>query len=170
MFREACAGTVTLDDEDPRTFKRFNAWLYTGKLLHDEETIENIAFGRLFELYVFAEKRLIPGLQNACIDAVIYKFLTILPCVAHTVKLWENTSDSSPMRKLVVDEFVSYGDVSSDYLGIDGTVDVLSKDFLASLACTSLKARVDSTLTYGWDFWTCRCQYHIHDDGSTACH
>lgn len=55
---EARTGTVTPDDENPIVFKRFNAFPYTDDLLCDQETIEKIYCGRLFELYVFAKKRL----------------------------------------------------------------------------------------------------------------
>ncbi len=168
---EACAGTVTLDDEDPETFKRFNAWLYTGNLMYDEETMQMIEYGRLFELYVFAEKRLIPGLQNACIDAVIHKFLVgkAFPQIKHTVTLWDNTPNSSPMRKLVVDQFVAKGHMVK-YLAFDDEVDMHSKDFLASLVRTYYTARKDGSLKPGWDFWARRCHYHTHEDGSTECH
>lgn len=171
MFVEARTGTVTLDDEEPRIFKRFNAWLYTGNLLYDEETIEKIHYSRLFEQYIFAAKRLIPGLQNACIDAVIHKFDvdTQLPLIEHTVKLWDNTSESSPMRKLVVDYFAAYGDMA-DYFARDDEVDKHSKDFLASLVRTLYIARRYDSLEPDVDFWTRRCQYHTHDDSSTACH
>ena len=69
-FREAEDQVVTLDDEDPETFRTFNAWLYTDVLVEDAGP-EVTSFRSLFNVYLFAEKRIIPLLQNAAIDAII---------------------------------------------------------------------------------------------------
>lgn len=169
-FTEALAGTVTLDDEDPKIFKRFNAWLYTGNLLYDEETIEKIDYDQLFETYVFAEKRLIPNLQNACIDAVIHKDMgdEWAPRQEDVTYLWENTSHKSPMRRLLVDEFVSHVNMP-DYLETEEDIEPLSKDFLAALVHVFYKAKIYKGLRENHDFWGKRCRYHIHEDGTPKC-
>jgi len=170
-FKEAREGAVTLDDEDPETFKRFYAWLYTGKLLYDGETVEEVAHGELFHLYIFAEKRLAPRFQDAWMDAVISKDRNYanLPVSEDVQEVWDNVCGSSPMRKYLVDLYVRTGDLL-DVLSEDKKI-VLSKELLASIIRALYPyatLRIDQT-GFRVDFWELRCQYHTHEDSSGEC-
>ena len=133
-FKEASEAKVTLTDEDPDTFKRFNWWLYTGKVLFDEERVEDTNYDKLFDLYAFGEKRLIPHLQNACIDAVINRDIVTetIPYGEVVQQLWDKLPRQSPMRKLLTDLFVWNADIM-EFFSKDEDIETYSKDFLASV-------------------------------------
>lgn len=169
-FKEAREKAVTLDDEDPKIFKRFFAWLYTGKLLYDEETVEKVPYGELLRSYIFAEKRLAPRFQNACIDAVILrdKVFQQLPNTEETQRVWDNVCDSSPMRRLLVDLLVLLGDMPK-IIHEDSKID-FSADFLASIIRGLYVLKGSGPLSrQDLDFWGKRCSYHTHEDGSSEC-
>lgn len=103
-FQEAEDQVVTLDDEDPEIFRRFNAWLYTDMVAEGAEL--QVTFLRaLFDLYVFAEKRIIPDLQNAVIDAIIRvnARVTTITRVENFNRVWEQTAETSALHRLLVD-------------------------------------------------------------------
>ena len=164
-FMEAREGRVTLEDEDPEVFKRFNEWLYTGKVLYDDETYENISFAPLLDLYVFAERRLMPRLQNACIDALISKDKESphLPPALPVQHVWDHTSVSSPMRRLLVDLHVRFGDMR-DILASDEDIELYSKDFLAAIIVAYYDAKKDGPVKVCSDFWKERSRYHTNED------
>ncbi len=171
MLKEASDGVVTLDDEDREVFERFKIWLYTGRLLEDEDSIDDLGYHELFDLYIFAEKRVIPRLQNACIDLLLTKesLSDLGPTNMGVAKVWDNTPDSSPMRKLILDWFVHRGNMSN-YLQTDEDVETHSKDFLASLVRAYYTTNMDGLLEEDWDPWENRCgRYHTHHDGNPVC-
>ena len=75
-FTEASEGIVSLDDEDPEVFSLFMMWLYTGKLTSEGDNTP-LALGPALQLYLFAEKRIVPGLQNIVIDRLIQSHYTL---------------------------------------------------------------------------------------------
>jgi len=170
MLKEASDGVVTLDDEDREDFERFNVWLYTGDLLQNEESIVDVEYLQLFDLYIFAEKRIIPRLQNACIDLVLTKanVADLGPTNMDVARIWDNTPNSSPMRKLILDWFVLRGDMSA-YFETDQDVETHSKDFLASVIRAYYTARQDGLLQEKWNSRKDPCRYHTHHDGNTNC-
>lgn len=121
-------------------------------------------------MYVFAEKRIIPRLQNACVDAVISVELAIesLPVKISIKGLWERTSASSPMRRVMLDLYVRKGNmrlILEDPTGIH----VLSKEFWASLVLAFYDAKKDRSILQRYNFWENRCQYHVHPEGAPKC-
>ncbi len=101
-FREAEDQVVTLDDEDPETFRRFNAWLYTDVLVEDADPGTR-SWSSLFNIYIFAEKRIIPLLQNTVIDSIIHLNALVRIPVGELRHVWSRTAESSLLRKLLVD-------------------------------------------------------------------
>ena len=168
-FQEASEDKTTLEDEDPSIFRRFIAWLYTGKVLKDQETTETMSYIKICDLYILAEKRLVTRLQNTCIDAVINKHRScnILPTLS-VRRIWNNTSNKSPMRKLLVDLWVRDGDMAK-FLDTDEEVNSYSKDFLASVIRAFDIAKTGDLLSEQWDFWNKRCLYHTHEDFNGDC-
>ena len=164
-FMEAREGRVTLEDEDPEVFKRFNEWLYTGKVLYDDETYENVSFTPLLDLYVFAERRLMPRLQNACIDALISKNKESphLPPGLAIQYVWDHTFVSSPMRRLLVDLHVRCGDMQG-ILASDEDIELHSKSFLAAIIVAYYDAKRDGSIRVYFNFWKERSRYHTDED------
>ena len=162
---EAREGRVTLEDEDPEVFKRLNEWLYTGEVLYNDETYENLSFAPLLDLYVFAERMLIPRLQMTYIDALISKdkespnYPPRLP-VQHT---WDHTFVSSPMRRVLVDLHVRSGDMRG-VLASDEDIELFSKSFLAAIVVAYYDAKGDGSIRVYFDFWKERSRYHTNED------
>lgn len=67
-FEEARKGAVLLDTEDVDVFECFVLWLYTRKLDDGSKCMKS--FRPTCELWAFADRRQIPMLMNACVDAV----------------------------------------------------------------------------------------------------
>lgn len=94
---------VTLPEDDPVLFKIFITWLYARRLR------VNLPDGRdtpcqaltLVQLFVFGDVRGIPALRNDVIDAFVKERHTVHKEVIPY--LYENTPESSPLRKLFVD-------------------------------------------------------------------
>lgn len=127
-----------MPDEDPQMFNRFQLWLYTGKPF--DNTIQpgdSILGSHLVDLYIFAEARGIPSLQNAAIDTFIdrrYERNHILYRYLH--KVYNNTSEDSPLRKLAV---AMYADGSVDLSNSRGMSTEMMKlypsEFLRDIIC-----------------------------------
>lgn len=88
---------MTLEDMSPAAFGLFVNWLYTSQLADVEG--KSAPLEDLLDLWLFADKALVPSLQNQTIDAI-----NTLPNKVHTlgkqnfVKIWENTSKDSKLR------------------------------------------------------------------------
>ena len=166
-FKEAELGIATLDDEDPAVFGRFHVWLYTGELLDNDETIGDVDYETLVDLFIFAEKRLAARFQNACIDAIISKSYVdqrIPHPTAVVGNVWASTSRLSPLRAFLVDIYARRGNMSA-VLADDEDVEGYSKSFLASVIKAYYCMKRDQS-TYRWyDFWMQRCTYHTHSVG-----
>ena len=100
---------ITLADEDPAIFSRFNEWVYRGKLCTATETPKDISWNTIFDIYTFAERSRIPKLQNACINVIIRKAKIGAPFPSQDMlnPLWKNTSKVSPLRLLLLELFAA---------------------------------------------------------------
>ena len=103
-FTEAKDQVLELPDEDVTMFKHFQLWLYTDSFLQTDEIVKDIHWGPLISLYVFAEVRGIPDLQNGAIDAMIDKVALEkkIPTPEYG-QIYERTHGNSPLRRLAVD-------------------------------------------------------------------
>ena len=70
-FKEAIDGVVVLADDKPEIFSYFYSWLYTGEIKRTGGTLRYSLFEDLLDLYIFAQKRIIPDLQNGAIDRLV---------------------------------------------------------------------------------------------------
>ncbi|KAF7196293.1 hypothetical protein HII31_02360 [Pseudocercospora fuligena] len=70
-FAEALSCKIRLAEEDATTFSLFVHWLYTRKIhVSDEAADHEQTFETLCDLWLFADRRQVPLLMNACIDAL----------------------------------------------------------------------------------------------------
>ena len=166
-FKEATEGVIHLPDEKLDIFKRFNEWLYTHVIISQED-ISKPSWTPLLALYVFAEKRGIPSLQNSVIDAMITLRARTgsLPCLA-VEYAWQNTSEKSGLHCLLVD---LYTHIKSKE-GLRDKLDRLYavKQFVLEVVVSFYEAKKDGTVLKMSDFWTNRCQYHIHQPDDPPC-
>lgn len=183
-FREAEDQVVTLDDEEPETFRMFNAWLYTDVLVEDSDPLA-ISWSSMFNIYIFAEKRIIPLLQNAAIDAIIRASKKENFPSEEIRHAWAMTGEKSSLRKLLVDLRLYEGE---DYFNDQFRTHIDDYD-IAFVAAVAMRAAELITLSLDredskpeakeaitqWlrmihDPWDLRCQrYHIHEALAVPC-
>lgn len=166
-MKEAIGEVIYLDEDDPTVFSLFMVWLYTGRLLTDEEILEKKQiWADLAGLGVFAEVRGLPYLHDAVISGMVrvYELLGSLPDETIVQQTWDNTPENSILRAFLCGLFARKADINT-YLNPE-RLDVLSKEFLAGIMrelykCTMLFRRSgDSRMPLE------RCSYHHHDSGT----
>ena len=168
-FTGSSESLVTLEDDDPIAFRRFDRWLHTGKILDEGETFEEVSWEHLCNIYVFAEKRLAWRFQNTCVDAMIQRHAICgnMPRPAMVQYIWENTADSAPLRAFLVDLWAQRANLRS-YLTKKANVELLSQDFLASVLVAFHDLACLGSVNMGDEFWKNRCKYHVHGKGVTC--
>lgn len=194
-FRETEDQVVTLDDEDSDTFRIFNAWLYTGVLMEDPDP-KDTPWSLLVNIYVFAEKRIIPLLQNAAIDEILRAHKKTSIPTEQIRHAWTSTAETSPLRRLLVDLRLKESDTyivgefqknidqyDVGYVAavairavelIDLTEDRANKFILLSLDCSDTKPDFKKEISQRGsvinDPWRLRClRYHIHEPEDKRC-
>lgn len=131
-FTEAREGRITLEDEDPDTFRRFWSWLYTGNFYQELETF--VLWCWALDLYIFAEKRFIPDLQNAVMDAMLDSSRNWIGWMSPEMEIprvWSKVSEGSPLRAYLVDCFLEVGELDREFDG--NTVDLYPVNFLVAI-------------------------------------
>jgi len=102
----AANNTLILADEDPETFSRFNCWIYAHKF-DAKWTLED-----LFDMYIFASKRLIRRFQNAIVDEMLIR-VRKAEGVMSTSLLNRAWSDTPTLRPFLVDTVVETSDLDA---------------------------------------------------------
>lgn len=159
-WKEKQDGCIVLKDEDPEVFRRFMHWLYYGTVLDSDETIRTISPQELAHCYFLADRRDIPALQNYLMDLLLHQADTLSYFLSSIQPLvWANTSENSPLRKLLVDLMAFAADVPRIF------EDENEKDHFDKCFVVDVLIRTHRTpkLT-GWkDFHERRCDYHVHN-------
>ena len=183
-FAEAKSRVVVLDDEDPGVFAHFVGWLYTGGIIIEEESQDSgiLPFlGPFIDLYQFAEKRIIPTLQNEIIDAFIYLFDTKNESfgMLEIRRIWETTTASSKLRTFAIDHHVRSTNSSLDFDALGESDKDCPPQFLVAVAkayhdiINAPRATTDpgDPLFYKkLKFWKNRCvRYHVHEPNDGKC-
>ncbi|OCK88800.1 uncharacterized protein K441DRAFT_737776 [Cenococcum geophilum 1.58] len=115
------------------------------------------------KIFVFGDARGIPGLKNAAVDLIIAKFIQTWAFPIEIVRfVFDNTQESSPLRKLLVDMALESGDHDQmrQYRGY------FTKDFLVDMVVTMQKSNRVASVTSKeqWAAWNL-CIYHDHTNG-----
>ncbi|KAI9883636.1 MAG: hypothetical protein M1823_004601 [Watsoniomyces obsoletus] len=125
-FREAHEREVRLPDGDPEHFDLFLQWLYTQDLGHVRDAVEKINGGSydidrhfelLFHLYFSIGDALqVRALKNAIVDQTIHlvEHSSFVPCSQQVKQVFERTSPSNHLRRLIVD--IHLWDVEKSFL------------------------------------------------------
>ena len=183
-FSEAADQVVTSDDEDPDTLRTFNAWLYTDVLVEDAGP-DMIQWSFLFKIYVFAEKRIRPLLQNAAIDEIIRAHEKDFIPPEEIRHAWARTAETSPLRKLLVDSRLNEND-KGFAVQFESNIDQYDIQFVAAVAIRAnelitleihrtdnkpdSKTRISKWLYVIQNPWELRCQrYHTHGPLDVLC-
>ncbi len=174
-FKEAEDGIVGLNDEDPHLFQIFNQWLYTGALLFDSQDLDpdeknSAQWSAMLNLYVFAEKRVIPRLQNDLIDTMWKFFLEDYFPAIEVIPAWDQTAKSSPLHAFLVDLYVFHGNLEHLFHEDSDIAMSFHVDFAMRVAKESnALAFSDGDRTKDFSMWNNRCQYHVHDSSEPLC-
>ena len=165
-FKESKDQVLRLPDDDPVVFSHFQLWLYTGNIIASHESPKDITWKVLISLYLFGDVRGIPRLQNEAIDLFIDKNVAMSQVPGDQLNLiYENTLDSSPLRKLIVDLFTFRVTLTDNSWFNEQPKALYPQQFLIDLAKSLYedRARFKTKTT---KFRAVRSNYHIHDDGT----
>ncbi|KAI9849135.1 MAG: hypothetical protein M1837_005365 [Sclerophora amabilis] len=104
-FKEASEGFMELPDDDGAAFALFVQWLYQGSIegTPDGTKADQWKYAqRYFELYVLADKLMIPALKNMAIDHYrrTCRKSQQGPGPSHLTAIYTRTEQSSPFRRL----------------------------------------------------------------------
>lgn len=166
-FKEAAEQRIELLEDNPKVFERFQLWLYTGNVFDRGEKSTALDHSVLVDIYVFAESRCIPGLQNHLVDTIIRKsareHFYLRPSDGD---MYSNTVSSSPLRELAV-----Y--IAAHIRGLGHSSWKLNrypKEFLVALVLalhnkSGLEKDSDPKAT----LWENRCKYHVHLEDEPLC-
>lgn len=98
-FKEANDLTVTLPEDNPATFERFMQWLYSERF-----EVTRQKWRELIDLYILSDKLGVVRLQYLLISMLIKRVNNKgrFPHISVAKKIYTNTPDGSPLRKLMV--------------------------------------------------------------------
>ena len=161
-FTEAETGVVELLDEEISTFEVFHTWLYSKKLVVEEDGQEQKAGVPLIvRLYIFGDRRGVRKLRNDCINALVVNMnCNILTYVVEELEhIYENTSPGSSLRRLVEDSSAC-AHLESILLPRESRP-FLPNDFLISVLIARGRTRgLSPSMKPPWAVDL--CQYHEH--------
>ena len=112
-FRES-NGVMELEHEDVETFQIFFRWIHGAPFFDSEYTVDNFnpRSRLIYQLYILGNARQIPSLCNAAVDALIDGVVKTNGIPVHGAAaelVYNNTPESSKLRKLMVDFCVKHG-------------------------------------------------------------
>ena len=119
-FKEALEQSIEMPEDDPEVFKYFQLWIYTGSILQTYETAKDVGKLTLLKLWTFAEALNVTEIQNAAMNLLIDRieeFGTIPSNL--TPYIYEHTSRSSALRKMIVDVSAHRGTLPSWFEDFD---------------------------------------------------
>ena len=172
-FAEGLTQKIELPEDDVTVFKCFRVWLYSfsqGSLPSAPESENEFEFETqlepdviigpkdLFDLYIFADMRNIPLLQNSTVDTIIWiserKIFVIGDLILY---VYDRTALRAPLRKLLVDWWLNFSDstwLEEQHYGN------YSKRFLFDVALAQSKLGPRG-IKKAHDFWEARTDYYV---------
>ena len=129
--------TVALDEESPTLFDRVYNWLYSGTVLSASETRQYSMQPLLVELWILADRRAMPALQNDVLDAIDRNSnVTNKLCEVSLVhSLFNSAPRLSKARLWVVEQFTGVKNMDTLFdRDLPTSWDFPSKEFLAGVA------------------------------------
>ncbi|KAM0796893.1 hypothetical protein BDR22DRAFT_892826 [Usnea florida] len=153
--------SIILEDEHPDVFRRFVSWLYDQSIVLGSEAYKDVPWGVIIDLYSFADRNSIRGLQNTCVDTIIKKRLKggLFPAQADLNRLWKLTGDVFRLRRLLLDLFAAQCNLASA-IAVNGSY---HPKFLQGLVLTMYNLKTEGTIYKEVDFWQKRQDYYVDD-------
>ena len=104
-MKEGLTKTMTLEDTTPAAFGQFVHWCYATQL--NDYDVSEPSVETLLDLWLLADKAMVPGLQNEVICAINnHKDLSATLQTQDFMKIWEQTSHDSPLLEFLVLQLV----------------------------------------------------------------
>ncbi|GAB7360233.1 hypothetical protein MBLNU230_g7993t1 [Neophaeotheca triangularis] len=161
-FAEAQSDTITLKTESASSFAHLVRWMYTRQLPNRGTMQEGDS---LIQLYILADRRMVPLLMNAVIDQLRNLVAETGTFPTHRLKdIYKNTIEGSPLRKFTIDIIgrTSYAkDILSDdqlsWWPLEAIVD-LTRSVWTATPCARLTTEDQIK---GMD----TCHFHTHEEG-----
>lgn len=178
-WKEGQSKIIRLPEVEPEAFDIYLQYLYTGEVVAtDDELPEHRDGSReaqaqvvrlhwiLIETYLLADMLLDTKSKNAIMDAFIeiLKDTKRLPDLDTITDVFRKTTDTSPMRRLLVD-FVAFRVDLDTFKGIGARH---SPEFLVEVSLRLMRYKDDvNRRTDPID--TPSCRYHEHDEAHLSC-
>ena len=156
-FRESRDQAIEMIEDDAEVFTHFQYWAYTGAI--EPKGREQMSWRTLIGIYIFAEARCIPALQNTVMDVLIIRHEDSPRAPIEEYRyLYENTAEKSPARRFIVDWAAHKGSLSKDWF-LDRSI--YSIDFVIDLSLALFDRINDKSIQ---DFWEVRSMYHVEEN------
>jgi len=161
-FEEAETGIIVMDDESPEVFTGFNSWLYSGSIFGKDYNRSSV-LKTLSSLYIFANKKLIPALQDYIIDVLIrirYSNQS-LPNAIFLNSIWSSLSECPKLCNLLADWYVERA-LKPVFLD-EKCAEQHDVRFIIAIANTLAERLREARKPVKKDLWRRRCRWHVHD-------
>lgn len=172
-WKEATDRVVKLPNDDPTVFRLYVHWLYSGTLpcqIDEPNPTGNLEYLQLAKAHVLGIKLLVKRFADATVDAIIEKAHSIasdghswFPDGEAIRYLYANTLPSSPVRRLLVDFYVSCG--NKDWVAEWDSPEERPSEFLFDLAVGLYEKQTCVNPLQAEP-----CAYHQHELDSTECY
>lgn len=163
-FIESESGTIELAEESPCIFKYFKDWVYTRTLpLYLWKKISLVPAHDIVSLWIFADRRDIPLLQNGAINWLAKKIMTDAQVPTGLAPMiWEQTPTESMLRRFMVTVYSTCTEISAfEPESVSSwTAESLCEVVVAMMKSTEIKDRSPATLAK-----LDMCQFHVHEEG-----
>ncbi|KAF2160303.1 hypothetical protein M409DRAFT_60008 [Zasmidium cellare ATCC 36951] len=120
QFAEGLSKTTTITDFHPNTFQTFMDFVFNNEVSQNGDDPTEWGWEYLFSCYIFGDKYDSRGFRNRVFEVIQTKLLVRRPRTYHfppgkdLTHLWENTSATDSLRKLLIDAYITEYDLLSD--------------------------------------------------------
>ena len=172
-WKEANERTTKFEEDNPNVFQLYLHWLYRGTLPIRNDApgrIGNAEYECLAEAYVLGDKLQDGDFQDVIVDTIVDKcsskasdgrsWFPVGPAIQH---VYDHTVESSKVRRLLVDLYVSHG--SGNWLRDWEKSSDIPGDFLFEIATNLLDKRKNNPTIK-----SSLCEYHQHGPDPLLCY
>lgn len=159
-------GVINLRDQRRELVETYVEWLYFGVINTNEVEVADDfdRFEQLYDLFVLADNFQDTDFANGIVDVLLKETDTIERWpIALAASAWSQLPDSSMMRKLIKDLWVSRS-CTEWFDQVSGDMIDAPKDFWIEVARAHTMIRDKKEKAFKPSFAN-RCRYHVHQDG-----
>lgn len=152
-----------MSEQEAAVVKRFQYWAYTGEILEETESLQNVPSLVLIQLWLFGQEYGLPDLQNAAMDHLVIRHNVKKTTPTDNARLiYDNTSVGSPLRRFLITRSVQNGNLS-DWFS-PGRLEKVRADYPKDLLFDMLTEQYNLSNGKGEkiDFFDLHCTFHVH--------